>query len=154
GAFHQRHPGAVNRILVVTVVELELVSDRPDLEGCRNQQRRCECDLPDHEKSRDDVDQPTAIATATFFHHLSCIAVNTDYCRDEARNDRSDQGYPNSECEDPRVDRKSNPVGQVEPSWQRVHGAGQQVDAPIGYENSNDCSEYCDHETFGQHMPD
>src|SRR5258705_11043255 len=77
-ALHQCHPRAINRVLVVAVVELKLISDRPDLECCRNQQCGGQCDLSDHEKPRDDVDQPTAIPSPAFLHHLGCVAVSTD----------------------------------------------------------------------------
>ena len=49
-AFHQSHARAVNRIFVVPVVQLHLISDRFDFERRGNQKRCGQRDLSDHEQ--------------------------------------------------------------------------------------------------------
>ena len=110
--FHQRHAGGVNRGLIVTVIEFELISDRFDLQCRRNQQRRGQSDLTNDQNARNDVNQPAGIPPPAFLHHSGSVAMNTDQCGDKTRSDRRHQSNADRECEDAGVDRELNPVRQ------------------------------------------
>src|SRR5205814_4480620 len=77
-SLHQTHSRAINRVFVVTVIERDLISDRLDLQRCRDQQRRSQGDLPDNERARDQINQSAAVAAPALFHHFGRIAVSAD----------------------------------------------------------------------------
>ena len=149
-AFHQSHACGIDRVLVVAVVELGLISDRLDLQRGRDQKRRSQCDLSDHQHSRDNVDQSAAVAAAGFFHDLgrvtSCAEIGGNQTGDERCHERDRY----RESKNASVDGEIPPIRQRK--GRRAERPYQHIHSPIRQEHASDRAEHGHNQTFSQHL--